>query len=152
MTPITSHRGGCHCGALSWTLRSALAPEHLPARACQCGFCLRHGALTTSDPAGELRFACAAPAEVLRYRFATGSAEFLVCARCGVYCGALMEEGGRWYGIANLNTIEGRERLAPSVQPFDYDGETEALRRARRSARWTPAGPLAAFGATPGFR
>ena len=136
------HHGGCHCGGLTWTLRSALAPEGLPARACQCGFCTRHGALTTSDPTGELRFASADPALVLRYRFATGSAEFLVCRRCGVYCGALMAEGGRWYGIANLNTLEGRERLAPAVQPFDYEGETEAARRARRSARWTPAAPL----------
>src|SRR5262245_37307322 len=126
------HQGGCHCGGLRWTLRSGLAPEALPARACQCGFCTRHGALTTSDPAG-----------VLRYRFATASAEFLVCARCGVYCGALMAEGGRWYGIANLNTIDGRERLAPAVQPFDYDGEDVVARRARRSARWTPAEPLA---------
>jgi len=136
------HRGGCHCGGLTWTLRSALAPEALPARACQCAFCRKHGALTTSDPDGELRFARVDPAQVLRYRFATRSAEFLVCRRCGVYCGALMEQDGRWYGIANLNTIEDRERLAPAARPFDYDGETEPARRARRGARWTPAAPL----------
>jgi len=62
--------------------------------------------------------------------------------RRGVYCGALMEQDGRWYGIANLNTIEDRERLAPAARPFDYDGETEPARRARRGARWTPAAPL----------
>lgn len=137
------HRGGCHCGGLTWTLRSTLAASELPARACQCGFCTRHGALTTSDPAGALAFACVDPTQVIRHRFATGSAEFLVCALCGVYCGALMEDGGRWWGIANLNTLAGRERLAPAVQPFDYEGEAEADRRARRRARWTPAAPLA---------
>jgi len=139
--PTHTHRGGCHCGALCWTLESALAPEALPARACQCGFCTRHGALTTSDPAGTLRFECADPTRLLRVRFATRSAEFLVCGACGVYCGALMEEGGRWFGIANLNTIEGRDRLTPQVQRFDYEGESEPARRARRAARWTPAGP-----------
>ena len=133
------HVGGCHCGNLRWTLDSDLAPDALPARACQCGFCLRHGALTTSDPHGALRFAVADASRLLRYRFATRSAEFLVCLRCGVYVGALMAEGGRWFGIANLNTLDGRERLAPVPQPMDYDGETETTRRARRNARWTPA-------------
>ena len=142
MAQDSIHHGGCHCGELRWTLRSTLAPEQLPARACGCGFCTRHGALTTSDPAGELRFERASGGRVLRHRFATASAEFLVCARCGVYCGALMEDGGRWYGIANLNTIDGRERLAPRAEAFDYDGEDEAARRARRRARWTPAAPL----------
>lgn len=142
MPQTHQHHGACHCGALRWTLASTLAPEELPARACQCGFCLRHGALTTSDPGGTLRFECADPALLLRYRFATRSAEFLVCARCGAYCGALMAEGGRWFGIANLNTLTGRERLAPQVQPFDYEGESEPDRRARRQARWTPAAPL----------
>lgn len=141
--PAHSHRGACHCGNLRWTLRSALAPAALPARACQCAFCLRHGALSTSDPAGRLRFEVADPALLLRYRFATRSADFLICRRCGVYVGALMAEGGAWFAIANLNTLEGRESLQPSPQPMVYDGETEVARRGRRSARWTPAEALA---------
>lgn len=138
-----AHRGGCHCGDLSWTLHSDLAAAALPARACQCAFCRCHGALSTSDPAGHLRFQAAAGAQVLRYRFATRSADFLICRRCGVYVGALMDEGGAWFAIANLNTLEGREALAPTPQPMDYAGEGEATRRGRRSARWTPAEALA---------
>ena len=140
--PRFEHVGGCHCGNLSWRLTSALAAAALPARACQCGFCLRHGALTTSDPAGALGFAVRDASLLLRYRFATRSAEFLVCLRCGVYAGALMEERGRWCAIANLNTLVGRERIAPVPQPMHYDGEDETARRARRSARWTPSQPL----------
>lgn len=138
-----AHRGGCHCGDLTWTLASGLAASALPARACQCAFCRHHGALSTSDPAGRLRFAAAAGAQVLRYRFATRSADFLICRRCGVYVGALMEEDGAWYAIANLNTLEGREALAPVPQPMDYEGEDEGARRGRRGARWTPAEALA---------
>jgi hypothetical protein len=136
------HRGACHCGNLRWTLDSMLAPAVLPVRACQCSFCVHHGALSTSDPAGRLRFEVDDAALLLRYRFATRSADFLICRRCGVYVGALMEEGGAWFAIANLNTLEGREALHPVPQPMVYDGEGEAARRGRRSARWTPAEAL----------
>jgi hypothetical protein len=139
---VRAHRGACHCGNLRWTLASALAPDALPARACQCSFCARHGALSTSDPAGHMRFEVDDPALLLRYRFATASADFLICRRCGVYVGALMAEGGAWYAIANLNTLEGREALHPAPQAMVYDGEDAAARRGRRSARWTPAESL----------
>jgi len=143
MTLDEEHRGACHCGALRFVLRSALAVAALPARACACGFCRRHAAISTSDPAGELRFVADDPAQVIRYRFGTGSAEFLVCGRCGVYVGALMVDGDRWYAIANLNALEARAALDPQPTRFDYAGEDDAARRARRRARWTPAGPLA---------
>jgi hypothetical protein len=137
------HRGRCHCGNLGWTLASDLAVDELPARACQCRFCLRHGALTTSDPAGELRFAVDDRSRLLRYRFATGSADFLVCLRCGVYVGALMEDGGRWFAIANRRTLEhGATHRRPASQPMRYDGEDAAARRARRRARWSPSAAL----------
>jgi hypothetical protein len=142
MSKQFTHRGSCHCGNLRWTLASTLAPAELPARACQCSFCTHHGALSTSDPAGQLRFEVDDPALLLRYRFATRSADFLICRRCGVYVGALMQDGGAWFAIANLNTLAGREALAPRPQPMVYDGEDEAARRGRRSARWTPAEPL----------
>src|SRR5688572_18730319 len=54
-TPVI-HRGGCHCGNLRYTLTTALAVTQLPLRACQCSFCRHHGALSTSDPGGTLRF------------------------------------------------------------------------------------------------
>lgn len=76
-----SHRGACHCGNLRWTLTTTLAPSALPARACQCSFCRCHGALSTSDPAGRLRFEVDDAALLLRYRFATRSADFLICRR-----------------------------------------------------------------------
>jgi hypothetical protein len=64
-----AHRGGCHCGNLRWTLRSELALAQLPVRTCGCGFCRKHGLLTTSDPRGEMDFILTNRAAVLRYRF-----------------------------------------------------------------------------------
>lgn len=46
------YEGQCHCGNLQLRFESAIAPENLPLRACQCSFCRAHGALTVSDPAG----------------------------------------------------------------------------------------------------
>jgi hypothetical protein len=132
------HQGGCHCGNLRWTLSSALAASELPVRACQCGFCRRQGALSTSDRQGELAFAARDRNAAIRYRFATNSAEFLICARCGIYVGAQMEAAGHGYGIANLRTLEGGGDFAGRAQAMDYSTEDADARRARRISRWTP--------------
>ena len=136
--PMHAHEGGCHCGNLRWTLTTTLAAATLPVRACQCSFCQKHGALSTSDPAGVLRFTLYDPGALLRYRFGTRTADFLVCARCGTYVGAVMDDGGRRYGIVNLNSSDTRADLALTPQAMDYSGEDPPARRARRAARWTP--------------
>jgi hypothetical protein len=131
------HRGSCHCGNLRWTLHSALSLAQLPVRTCGCSFCRKHGLLTTSDPRGEMEFGLTNPAAVLRYRFETGTADFVICGRCGVYVGAQMEEAGRCYAIANLRTLDGEGELG-KVQPMDYSRESVAERVSRRASRWTP--------------
>jgi hypothetical protein len=130
------HRGGCHCGALRYALTSALAVEALPLRACQCLFCRRHGALSTSDPAGRVRFEFSAGP--IRYRFGLKTADFLICPACGIYIGALFEDGGRAWAIINANTLDDVAALAQPATPMDYEGEDAAARMARRKARWTP--------------
>ena len=133
-----AHHGGCHCGNVRWTLTTRLGAAQLPVRACQCTFCRRHGALTSSDPAGTLGFAVQDPVALLRYRFATGTAEFLLCARCGVYVGAVMKEDGRRFGIVNLNSLDARADLTPVPEAMDYSAEDATARRLRRRVRWTP--------------
>ena len=60
--------GGCHCGRLRVAFTTATALTELPLRACQCTFCRRHGALTTSDPAGEVVLSVSEePAAVVYY-------------------------------------------------------------------------------------
>lgn len=133
------HRGGCHCGDLRYALETELALAALPLRACQCTFCRRHGALSTSDPGGRVRFTFAA--EPLRYRFGLKTADFLICARCGNYVGATIAEGSRRWAILNANTLEDVAQLTQAATPMDYDGEDVAQRAARRQARWTPVAP-----------
>lgn len=134
---LHEHRGSCHCGNLRWTLRSELSVAQLPVRTCGCGFCRKHGLLTTSDPEGEMDFKLSNQASVIRYRFGTATADFLICVNCGVYVGAQMEEAGHYHAIANLRTLESAGELG-TVQPMDYSHESESERRARRANRWTP--------------
>ena len=133
------HEGGCHCGNLRYALETALTLAELPLRACQCSFCRHHGARSTSDPAGRIRFQARDAAQVTRYRFGLRTADFLICARCGVYVGATMQEDGGQWAIVNANTLDGVARLTQDSAPMDYDGEDAARRGSRRRQRWSPA-------------
>lgn len=137
MGAMLAYGGGCHCGALSLTLETALAPASMERRACQCSFCRSHGGITISDPDGALRID-AKPDALVRYRFGLKTADFLICARCGVYIGAVFAQGDDMWGIVNANALHERTSFTAPVQAVDYDGETPASRGERRKHRWTP--------------
>jgi hypothetical protein len=131
--------GGCHCGNLEVAFETPRSPTELTVRACGCSFCRRHGGRTVSDPAGRVEILVYDPAELSRYRFGLGTAEFLVCRRCGVYVGAVMAETGAAWAIVNVNALATPDVLVETAVPVSYDRESEAERRVRRRARWTPA-------------
>jgi hypothetical protein len=135
---VSAWRGGCHCGALGFEYRTEKPPGEWPVRACQCSFCLKHGGIYTSDPAGSLRFTHEDESTLARYRFGQKTADFVICGRCGGYLGAVTEEGGLSLMVINLRALDPQpEGLAPA-QPMSYEGETTDDRNTRRAARWTP--------------
>lgn len=127
-----SHSGRCHCGAIRVEFES---DKPLAPRACQCGFCRRHGARTVSDPDGTAVLTLRGA--VIRYRFATATTDYLICARCGIYVAATADIGGRAYATLNLNAF-GDPRPDLDAEPFSYDGESVEAKAERRLARWTP--------------
>jgi hypothetical protein len=131
-------RGQCHCGAIGAQLMSAKAPAALQLRSCQCGFCTRHGAMTVTDPEGRATLTVDAGA-LLSYAFATRSGRILLCGRCGVYAGMILEEGGAAWAVLNARGLAIPEFAGRSGDPVAYEGETGQRRRARRKAMWTPA-------------
>jgi len=131
--------GGCHCGAIEVEVELSREPGELEVRACSCSFCRRHGASTISDPRGRVRLRAREPAELGRYRFGPGTADFLVCRRCGVYVAAVMPVDAHLVAIVNINVLAGRERFAREAAPVDYSAESADQRIARRRANWTPA-------------
>jgi hypothetical protein len=137
-TAVTALAGSCHCGNLEVVFEPSRPPEELPVRACACSFCRAHGARTTTDPHGRVGLRARDQGQLLRYRFAQRTADFLVCRGCGVYVAAVLEtDDGRLVATLNVNVLVERGRFA-SEAPVDYDGESEAARRARRAAGWTP--------------
>jgi hypothetical protein len=129
--------GACHCGAIKFVFRTALAPRDWSVRACQCRFCRVHGVVSTSDPSGSVEISTRSD-QVQRYRFGQRSADFLVCRNCGVYVAAVMESEGRRYAVINLRTLESPPPQLPAPVAMSFDGEQAAQRTARRLQRWTP--------------
>jgi hypothetical protein len=129
--------GHCHCGAIRVVLEPGGPLADLPFRACQCSFCRRHGAATTSDPRSFLHIE-AAPGSVNHYRFGQHSADVLLCEECGVYVASTIEVDGARLGTLNVAgvALDGFEGRTPELAI--YDDETEPERLARRRARWTP--------------
>ena len=127
------HEGGCHCGAirLQFETGKPLAP-----RACQCRFCRRHGARMVSDPDGSATLTLGP--DMRRYRFGTGTTDFLFCGRCGIYVGAVAELESGTFATLNLNAFDEPHRGLAAV-PVSYDGETAADKAERRRRKWTPA-------------
>jgi len=134
----TTLGGGCHCGQLKVAFETSLDPGALQLRACQCSFCRRHGAVTTSDPAGRLRIEIGQPDLLVRYRFALGITDFLLCRACGVYVAAVMEAEGRALGVVNVNVLDEREPFSRQPDPMRYGAETVEDREARRARVWMP--------------
>jgi hypothetical protein len=133
------HRGGCHCGNLRLTLRLSQPPAAMRLRACGCSFCRAHNTRTTSDPDGLVEIRADDWSLVEPYRFGSGTAEFLLCRRCGVYLGAVCDTPAGLRATINTNTLDDRVLFAQPATAVDHDGETLDDRLARRARTWTPA-------------
>ena len=76
--------------------------------------------------------------ETRRYRFGTGTTDFLFCGRCGVYVGAIAELDGRTLVTLNLNAFD-EPQLDLAAEAVFYDGESAEQKAERRRRKWTPA-------------
>jgi hypothetical protein len=141
MNKLTGH---CHCNQMTLELATALPVDELPLRACQCSFCKRHGARSTSDPVGAVRIVLSNCEAVSYYQFGAQTAEFLICQRCGVYMAAILRDGARIFASVNSNTFD--TPLKQNAVPVDYEGETVEQRKERRRTKWTPASVVENWG------
>ena len=140
---MTTYPGSCHCGAIQIRFESSKTPQEMRPGRCSCTFCRRHGARTMGDgPTSSVEFR-AAPDTISRYRFGLGITDYLLCAKCGIYVGAVMPDDGRQIGIVNVNALDIRDTFDPAPPLHHYDGEDEAQRRARRRKFWMPASVIA---------
>jgi hypothetical protein len=128
--------GKCHCGNISFSLTWEPSPAEIPARACTCSFCTKHGGVWTSTPDGALRIVVRDPALASRYAFGTETADFHVCARCGVVPVVTSRIEGRLYAVVSVNAFEGVDPSLLRHASVDLGGEATDARLARRARRW----------------
>ena len=129
-------KGRCHCGNVAFDLDWAGDASEIPARACGCSFCIKHGGVWTSNPQATLVVSIADPALVSRYAFGTRTATFHVCARCGAVPLVTSEIAGRLYAVVNVNTLEDVDRSRLRHAAANFDGEDVESRLARRGRNW----------------
>ena len=134
---MTTLAGHCHCGAIRVEFEPGKPVAELPLRSCQCGFCRRHGARTTSDPASRLNIE-AAPGALNRYRFGRHAVDALLCEECGVYVASVLQIENATLATLNVAGVDLEGFAGRSGEPVTYDDETDEERLARRKARWTP--------------
>ena len=128
--------GGCHCGNIRLSLEWPADAPRIPARACSCTFCRKHGATWTSHPQAALVLRIADATHVERYAFGTRTADFHVCKRCGVPAVVTSRIDGHDYAVVNINTFEGVDPAMFDRSTSDFDGEATEDRLARRKSRW----------------
>jgi hypothetical protein len=75
--------GKCHCGNIAFELEWEGDPQEIPARACGCSFCAKHGGVWTSNPKSRLAVTIRDASLVSKYAFGSRTATFHVCSRCG---------------------------------------------------------------------
>ena len=128
--------GKCHCGNIAFTLTWAPDPTEIPARACSCSFCVKHGGVWTSHPAASLAVQVRDASLVSKYAFGTRTAEFHTCACCGVVPVVTSLIGERVYAVVNVNAFEGVDPALLLRTGTNFDGEGTDSRLDRRQRNW----------------
>lgn len=132
-------QGKCHCGNISFSLAWEPDPVEIPARACNCSFCSKHGGIWTSNPRGALEVAVRDPSLVNEYAFGTRTAEFHICTRCGIVPFVTSRIHNRIYAVVSVNAFEDVDPSLLRRAAASFDGEGADSRLARRSRTWIPS-------------
>ena len=128
--------GKCHCGNIAFALDWQGDPSAIPARACGCSFCIKHGGVWTSHPASKLTVTIGDGNLVSKYAFGTRTATFHVCARCGAVPFVTSEIAQHLYAVVNVNALENVDPSALHRAAVTFEGEDLDARLVRRTRNW----------------
>jgi hypothetical protein len=114
--PTSTHRGGCHCGDVAFEVD---APAALEVLACDCSICAMTGFLHLIVPPA--RFRLTTPlATLTSYRFNTGIARHLFCARCGIKSFYVPRSNPDGYSVNARCLVPG---TVVGMRVADFDGQ-----------------------------
>ena len=134
---MKEYHGSCHCEnfryELSW-------PENteMVGRSCDCSFCSRHGAIWSSHRSAEAKIKIQNRQEIIHYRFGQRTAEFHICAVCGIVAAAVWKDKTTNLGVININTLDNAFDKYIKRVTTHFDSENRLSRETRRRASWMP--------------
>jgi hypothetical protein len=128
--------GKCHCGNIAFELDWEDDRRSIPARACGCSFCVKHGGVWTSNPKSRLVVAIRDASLVSKYAFGSRTATFHVCARCGTVPLVTSEIANHLYAVVNVNVLENLDQAWLHRTAANFEGEDVASRLDRRKHNW----------------
>jgi len=109
---VNTERASCSCGNIVAKVELSEPISNYTPRACDCDFCIKHGAAYISDPNGELVIKVRSPNEVARNKHGSGIADFLTCKLCGVFVAVTYSLEGQLLGSLNSKTLENMDDLS----------------------------------------
>lgn len=128
--------GSCHCGNISFDIDWSPEPTQIPARACTCSFCVKHGGVWTSCPTGALEVLYRDSGKVSKYSFGTRTADFHICASCGAVPVVSSDIDGHTYAVVSVNAFDNVDPALLSHAPMSFEGEAVEARLKRRAKGW----------------
>jgi len=129
-TPLVTHRGGCHCGAVAFEVE---APARVTVSDCNCSVCRMSGFLHLIVPAARFRL-LRGKEELSEYRFNTGTAQHLFCRRCGVKSFYVPRSNPDGYSV-NLRCLDPATLKEVTIEPFDDDDREASEAKIRERSR-----------------
>jgi hypothetical protein len=129
-------KGNCHCGNIAFELEWEGDPVEIPARACGCSFCVKHGGVWTSNPNSKLAVAIRDASLVSKYAFGSRTATFHVCSCCGAVPLVTSEIANHLYAVVNVNVFENVDPSRLCHASASFEGEDLETRLARRRRNW----------------
>lgn len=122
--------GGCHCGNIQFEIDLTREANTYNPRACDCDFCLKHGASYLSDSEGKLVITIKNEHDVNKYQQGNKIADFLICRNCGVLVGVTSEIHGKLFATINSKAITNNAEFGSekSASPKKLDAQTKTER------------------------
>lgn len=125
-SPVVTHRGGCHCGAVAFEVD---APAALEVHECNCTICAMTAYWHLIVPAS--RFRLLRGSEFLTaYTFNTGVARHLFCRVCGIKSFYVPRSNPDGFSV-NARCLDRASVTELTIEPFDgrhWEDSAGALR------------------------
>lgn len=122
-TLFRTAEGGCHFGAVRFTVQFADPPELLD---CNCTICAKTGFLHLIQTVDDFTLLRGGDA-LADYRFGTGTAQHLFCRTCGIKSFYVPRSHPDGFSV-NWQALDGVADVTPVVTPYDGRGGWEKAR------------------------